>query len=299
MTSNSTALGDHHREMINQNADHALSDVTKGDCAARSEIDAQRSEQLAEIDDWELRKAQRRAEVWHLNNVSEKDVADRIASIRNVQAHFDQFKLDQMTANEWISFERAVSCLTGQKDLDTADDARRTLLDAICAGKFHRDNPRALQCQDASSRDDWHWSVADFKALVEHRGGLGDVLKHAYLERESLLRWMRGCGFEPTADIQAPRETKAPDELESAVVPPRMISIPEETDGPPKHQATLKALLKEYPTRELEWPRSWDRLEKKLKLRLAEMAQRKEIAQSIATTSVRTIKRVLGLSLDD
>jgi hypothetical protein len=202
MASSSTALGDHHREMINQDADQALSDSPKGDRAARAAIEAQRSEQLAEIDDWELRKAQRRAEVWHLNNVSEKDVADRIASIRNDQAHIDQFKLDQMTANGWISFERAVSCLTGQKDLATASDARRTLLDALCAGKFHSGNPKAVQCLDASSRDDWHWSVSDFRTLVERHEGLESVLKNTYFERNSLLRWIKGCGFEPTADIQ-------------------------------------------------------------------------------------------------
>jgi hypothetical protein len=115
--------------------------------------------------------------------------------------------MEQMTANEWISFERAVSCLTGQKDLMTAADARRTLLDAVCAGKIHIGDPNAVQCLDASSRDDWHWSVADFRALVEHGAGLESVLKNTYFARDNLLPWMKGCGFEPTADIQGGLKT--------------------------------------------------------------------------------------------
>ncbi|HXB77515.1 MAG TPA: hypothetical protein VNX23_08965 [Bradyrhizobium sp.] len=144
----------------------------------------------------------------------EEFVRPPLAPRRQREAYIRQFKLEQMTSNEWISFERAVSCLTGQKDLITSGDARRTLLDAICAGKIHRDNPRALQCLDASSGDDWHWSVSDFKALVDHREGLEATLKNAYFERDSLLRWMKGCGFEPTADIQS-SPLAAAEQLES------------------------------------------------------------------------------------
>jgi hypothetical protein len=225
-----------------------------------------------------------------------------LAPRRQREAYIRQFQLEQMTSNEWISFERAVSCLTGQKDLITSGDAHRTLLDAICAGKIHRDNPRALQCLDASSTDGWHWSASDFRVLVERRDGLESTLKNTYFERDSLLRWMKGCGFEPTADIQGQisEETRAPapDErkadLENATVPPRMIPIPESPlTATAKQRATLKALLKEFPTGELEWPKSWEWLEKRLNLRLAEMLKRKEIDASAATTSTRTIKRML------
>jgi hypothetical protein len=65
-----------------------------------------------------------------------------------------------------------------------------------------------------------------------------------------------------------------------------MIPIP--TESPPtataKQRATLKALLKVYPTGELEWPTSWEWVEKKLNLCLAEMLKRKEIDASTATT---------------
>jgi hypothetical protein len=233
----------------------------------------------------------------------EEFVRPPLAPRRQREAYIRQFKLEQMTANEWISFERAVSCLTGQKDLNTSDDARRTLLDAICAGKIHRDNPRALQCLDASSGDDWHWSVSDFRTLVEHREGLESVLKNTYFERDSLLRWMNGCGFAPTADIQiqisegtrAPAPDNRHADLDSAIVPPRMIPIPAES--PPtatdKQKATLRALQSMYPAAELEWPKSWEWLEKKVRLRLAEMLKIKKIDASAATTSIRTIRRVL------
>jgi hypothetical protein len=136
-------------------------------------------------------------------NSEEFAVALPLARRRQREADIRQFQLEQMTSNEWISFERTVSCLTGQKDLATSSDARRTLLDAICAGKFHSSNPKAVQCLDASSKDDWHWSVSDFRLLVERDEGLESVLKNTCFERDSLLQWMTRCGFEPTADIQS------------------------------------------------------------------------------------------------
>jgi hypothetical protein len=236
---------------------------------------------------------------------SEEFVVPPLAPRRQREAHIRQFQLEQMTSNEWISFERAVSCLTGQKDLATASDARRNLLDAICAGKIHSGNPRALQCLDASSGDDWHWSVSDFRALVEHREGLVSVLKNTYLERDSLLPWMKGCGFDPTADIQrqiseatrSPTPDKQQAGLENAIVLPRMIPIPAES--PPtateKQRATLRALLEKFPARELEWPRSWEGLAQKLNKHLLDLSKKNAIPLSAAKTSSATIRRVLRL----
>jgi hypothetical protein len=157
----------------------------------------------------------------------EVGVALPLAFRRYREAYLRQFQLEQMTANEWISFERAVSCLTGQKNLTTADDARRALLDAICAGKIHNENLKALQCLDTAPReDDWFWSVADFRTLVEHREGLESVLKNTYFARDSLLPWMKGCGFEPTADIQS-------DPLKSALNPNDQTVSPENSEEEP------------------------------------------------------------------
>jgi hypothetical protein len=246
----------------------------------------------------------------------EEFVRPPLAPRREREAYIRQFKLEQMTSNEWISFERAVSCLTGQRDLATASDARRTLLDAICAGKIHRDNPRALQCQDASSGDDWHWSVSDFRALVEHREGLESVLKNTYFERDSLLPWMKGCGFEPTADIQSHPLKSAlnPNDQKTgspAAIPEVPAHAAEDDEQPinklsipfPKELATAKqiathrALCDLFPDRGIPWPQaSMESLTKRVNLKLAKLCRTGAIDIRHAKTSEKTIRRVLGLS---
>jgi hypothetical protein len=235
---------------------------------------------------------------------------------RHREAFIRQFQLEQMTSNEWISFERAVSCLTGQKDLATASDARRTLLDAICAGKLHDSNPKALQCLDASSKDDWFWDVSDFRTLVERREGLESVLKNTYFECDSLIQWMRGRGFAPTADIQGETLKTASEvsgdqttimEAPAAAIPDRAddveqplikptISIPKEAPTQAKQNATHRALLMEYPDGEIPWPpTSQEAITKKITRRLIELHRKGTINASCTKTSETTIRRVLKL----
>jgi hypothetical protein len=191
MASNSTTPSDHHR--VNQNADSV----------AQAEIEAQRS--------WERRKAQRRAEVWHLNNVAEKDVADRIAAIREARAEWEKFKRDQRTANDWISFDRALRCLIGQKDIATSQQATSLLLDDIRAGKFNRQNANtstltAIIGPGSSAPDEAkgvYWTPADVGRLLnaEIKIEMRPILAEIHFAHEPLMTWMNANGFTPPTDF--------------------------------------------------------------------------------------------------
>lgn len=170
--------------------------IVQNDFARGQLSESELAERMREVGQWERARLTHSAAFEKINE-AEQPIAERLKAIRDREKERQDFRIEQLIANQWITFDRAALSMTSQKGI-TAKEAKTLLLDAICAGKIA---DKSIRCLHETSANDEFWTAGDFKALLEVGSGQSIVLADTYIARSALLGWMLAIGFQPTTDI--------------------------------------------------------------------------------------------------
>jgi hypothetical protein len=89
------------------------------------------AERIREINQWENARLAHGAAFEKIKK-AEQPIAERIKAIRDREKERQNFRIEQLTANQWIAFDRGALCITSKGI--TPGEAKTLLLDAIVRG---------------------------------------------------------------------------------------------------------------------------------------------------------------------